>query len=57
LLTSHDFGFDSRYRRALIERGIYHFPLPCKQGSVSAAHTDEDIARTLEATRAVLQEL
>jgi glutamate-1-semialdehyde 2,1-aminomutase len=57
LMASHDFALDKRYRRALIERGIYHFPLPCKQGSVSAAHTDEDIAHTLEVTRAVLQEL
>jgi glutamate-1-semialdehyde 2,1-aminomutase len=57
LMASHDFALDKRYRRALIERGIYHFPLPCKQGSVSAAHTDEDIARTLEVTRAVLQKL
>ena len=57
LMASHDFALDNRYRRALIERGIYHFPLPCKQGSVSAAHTDEDITRTLDVTRAVLQEL
>lgn len=57
LMASHDFAFDQRYRRALIERGIYHFPLPCKQGSISAAHSDEDIARTLEVTRAVLHEL
>lgn len=57
LLASHDFELDNRYRRALIEPGIYHFPLPCKQSSVSAAHTDENISRTLEVTRAVLQEL
>ncbi len=46
---------DVRYRQALIERGIYHFPLPTKQGSISAMHTDEDIDLTLEATDAVLQ--
>jgi glutamate-1-semialdehyde 2,1-aminomutase len=53
----HDMAFDLRYRRALIERGVYHFPLPTKQGSISAAHTSEDVARTLEITREVLREL
>lgn len=48
LITSHDFDFDAKYRQALIERGIYHFPKPTKQGSVSTAHTAADIARTLE---------
>ncbi|MBW3623533.1 MAG: aspartate aminotransferase family protein [Armatimonadetes bacterium] len=51
----HDMARDLRYRRALIERGIYQFPLPTKQGSISAAHTDDDIDRTLEATREVFR--
>jgi glutamate-1-semialdehyde 2,1-aminomutase len=54
LAAHHDFDFDRRYRRALIDRGIYHFPLPCKQGSISAAHTDADIDRTLEVTQEAL---
>jgi glutamate-1-semialdehyde 2,1-aminomutase len=49
LVTTHDFDFDARYRQALIELGIYHFPKPTKQGSVSYAHSDADIATTLEA--------
>ena len=49
-----DFDFDVRYRRGLIERGIYHFPVACKQGSISYAHTEVDIDRTLEATEEVL---
>lgn len=57
LLTGHDFAFDTRYRRALIERGIYHFPLASKQGSISLAHTRDDIDATLEATRFALQDL
>ncbi len=57
LMHNHDFDFDRRYRRALIERGVYHFPLPCKQGSISAAHTDEDLERTLEETRRALREI
>jgi glutamate-1-semialdehyde 2,1-aminomutase len=57
LAASHDFDFDRRYRRALIARGVYHFPLPCKQGSLSAAHTRADVAATLEKTRDALKGL
>jgi glutamate-1-semialdehyde 2,1-aminomutase len=49
LATNHDFDFDARYRRNLIERGIYNFPLPTKQGSISYAHSDDDIDLTLAA--------
>jgi glutamate-1-semialdehyde 2,1-aminomutase len=52
--THHDFAFDTRYRRALIERGVFHFPLPTKQGSLSSTHTDELIAETLRVTREVV---
>jgi glutamate-1-semialdehyde 2,1-aminomutase len=51
----HDMAKDTRYRRALIERGVYQFPLPTKQGSISAAHTEADIDRTLEVTREVFR--
>ena len=47
LVTGHDFAFDLSFRRALIERGIYYFPTPTKQGSVSFAHTEHDIDETL----------
>jgi len=57
LVTSHDFDFDTRYRRALIDRGIYHFPVATKQGSISFAHTEEDIEETLSATADVLRHL
>ena len=55
ILTGHDRAFDAGYRRALIERGIYHFPLPTKQGSISFAHTEQDIDQTLLATDEVLK--
>jgi glutamate-1-semialdehyde 2,1-aminomutase len=55
LAQHNDMARDVRYRKALIERGIYHFPLPTKQGSISAAHTEADIDFTLEATREVLK--
>ncbi|MDZ4849460.1 MAG: hypothetical protein SGI77_09200 [Pirellulaceae bacterium] len=49
LLDAHDFDFDLRYRRALIDRGIYNFPVAVKQGSISLAHTQADIDATLDA--------
>ena len=57
ILENHDAAFDIRYRRALIERGIYHFPVIVKQGSISFAHSEADIAKTLEATDSALREL
>lgn len=57
IVTKHDFDFDLLYRRALIERGIYHFPVATKQGSISLAHTEEDIDACLNATEDVLREL
>ena len=57
ILEHHNTEFDIRYRRALIERGIYHFPMPVKQGSISFAHTEADIEQTLEATDDALGEL
>jgi glutamate-1-semialdehyde 2,1-aminomutase len=57
LVTQHDSAFDMQYRHALIDCGIYHFPVVSKQGSISFAHTEDDIAATLEATQQVLQSL
>ncbi|MBL8875043.1 MAG: aspartate aminotransferase family protein [Phycisphaerae bacterium] len=56
-LDGHDFAFDTRYRRALIERGIYQFPIAAKQGSISYAHSEADIDQTLEATDSALSEI
>jgi glutamate-1-semialdehyde 2,1-aminomutase len=57
ILENHNSGFDAKYRRALIERGIYLFPVMAKQGSISFAHSEADIETTLEATDCVLREL
>lgn len=57
ILAHHDFERDRKYRAALIAEGVYHFPLAAKQGSISAAHSEEDIAQTLEATRKILTQL
>ena len=55
LALHHDSNFDCRYRLELIERGVYHFPLPLKQGSISFAHTERDIAETLDRTAQALR--
>lgn len=57
LLAHHDAAFDLAYRKALIEEGVFHFPVAMKQGSLSLAHTSEDIGLTLEKTRGVLRRL
>ncbi|MBS1734985.1 MAG: hypothetical protein JSS98_00080 [Bacteroidetes bacterium] len=57
ILYNHDFELDLKYRRLLIENGIYQIPLPCKQNSISYSHTADDITKTLEITKKVLQKL
>lgn len=54
ILTHHDFEKDARFRQEWINEGVYLFPTACKQGSVSASHTDEDIDRTLESAERVI---
>lgn len=43
----HDFDLDTAFRRNMIDRGIYVFPLATKQCSLSAAHSKADVERTL----------
>ena len=54
ILHHHSFPVDAAMRKAMVEAGIYFFPLPVKQGSISAAHTEGDIDRTLEHWHAAL---
>jgi glutamate-1-semialdehyde 2,1-aminomutase len=53
----HDFALDKTYRVKLIEKGIFNFPLPIKQGSISFAHSVQDIEETLERTEDVVNHL
>src|SRR5690606_39437703 len=57
ILANHDFDFDRKYRLKLIEKGVFNFPLPIKQGSISYAHTADDIEMTLQATDEVMSDL
>lgn len=49
LAMHHNFPADRAMREEMIRQGIYFFPLPVKQCSISAAHTETDVQRTLEA--------
>lgn len=55
LAANHNFAVDTSFRRHLIERGIYFFPLPVKQCSISYAHTAQMIDRTVEAMEHALE--
>jgi glutamate-1-semialdehyde 2,1-aminomutase len=48
LAQHNDAAFDVRWRRALIANGIYQFPVASKQASLTFAHSEADVARTLE---------
>jgi glutamate-1-semialdehyde 2,1-aminomutase len=57
ILENHDFDFDLKFRKKLIQNGIYHIPIACKQGSVSYAHSEEDIDKTLEISWDILKNM
>ncbi|MDE0309980.1 MAG: aminotransferase class III-fold pyridoxal phosphate-dependent enzyme [Acidiferrobacterales bacterium] len=57
IARNNDAQRDVRYRKALIESGVFHFPVTTKQGSISFAHTDSDIDETLSITEKVLAEI
>lgn len=44
-----------KFHRGMLERGIYLAPSPYEAGFVSLAHSDEDIDRTLESARQVME--
>lgn len=57
IVLNHDFEWDKAYRNELIHEGVYNFPLPIKQGSISFAHTEKDITETLDKTEKVVKKL
>ena len=50
-VNAGDIGFFNRFFNAMLERGVYLAPSAFEAGFMSSAHTDEDIALTLEAAR------
>jgi glutamate-1-semialdehyde 2,1-aminomutase len=45
-----------RFFRGMLERGVYLAPSQFEAAFVSAAHTDEDIARTIAAAAEAIRE-
>jgi glutamate-1-semialdehyde 2,1-aminomutase len=56
-LLRNDKAKDIRFRRGMIERGFFCLPLPMKRNHISAAHSREDLSRTLQAAEDVLKEI
>ena len=52
-----DVAMYARYFAGMLERGIYLAPAQFEAMFVSAAHTQEDLSRTLEAAGGVLSSL
>lgn len=52
-----DLGKFARFHRGMLERGVYLAPSQFEAGFTSLAHTEDDIAKTLEAARAVMASL
>lgn len=57
IAMNHDAAFDKAYRLRLIEEGVFNFPAPIKQGSLSFAHTVADVEETLEKSQKVVEGL
>ncbi len=55
--TTSDTERFGNYFRGLLERGVYVAPSQYEAGFMSSAHSDEDIARTLDAARASMKAL
>jgi glutamate-1-semialdehyde 2,1-aminomutase len=53
-LLANDTARDVWFRSQMCAQGIFMLPVAMKRNHVSAAHTDEDIDRTLDAARTVL---
>jgi glutamate-1-semialdehyde 2,1-aminomutase len=51
----NDAGLFGRYRRELVARGVFEMPESLGRSHISAAHTDDDVDRSLEAARDALR--
>jgi len=55
--TACDQDYFKRFFHAMLDEGVYLAPSAFEAGFVSAAHTDDDLARTIEAARQVFNRL
>jgi glutamate-1-semialdehyde 2,1-aminomutase len=56
-LLRNDTAMDLRFRREMVNRGIFMLPVAMKRNHLTASHTKEDVARTLNAAEDVLKVL
>ena len=56
-LLRNNTAADTMFRREMVERGIFMLPLAMKRNHISAAHTDDDIDRTLNMAEDVLKRM
>lgn len=56
-LLKNNNELDVQFRRQMIEQGFFLLPMALKRNHISAAHTLDDVDRTLEAADAVLKRL
>jgi glutamate-1-semialdehyde 2,1-aminomutase len=55
LQNDHDRYY--RFHKGMVDRGVFMLPMTLKRNHISASHTEEDIARTLEAAESTLREI
>jgi glutamate-1-semialdehyde 2,1-aminomutase len=56
-LLRNNNALDTAFRRSMVEKGFLIHPTPLKRNHVSAAHTEGDIDRTVQAVRESLRPL
>jgi glutamate-1-semialdehyde 2,1-aminomutase len=56
-LLRNDTAMDLQFRREMVKRGIFMLPVAMKRNHLTASHTKEDVARTLNAAEDVLRTL
>ena len=56
-LLSNNAALDVLFRREMVEHGFFLLPMALKRNHISAAHTQEELDRTLEAAEGVLKRI
>lgn len=54
-LLRNDTAMDLRFRREMVNRGIFMLPVAMKRNHLTASHTEEDVARTLNTAEDVFK--
>jgi glutamate-1-semialdehyde 2,1-aminomutase len=54
-LLRNDSKMDVRFRAEMVKRGIFMLPMALKRNHLTMSHSQDDVARTLNAAEDVLQ--